>query len=99
MNDHKLDELLKNAREEVELPTSFQRQVWQEIAADSNRRMAPWAWWTSLIEWLARPLPAAAAWSLALFGGLLIGYMKPQPTTPADRAAAYAQTINPLAKM
>jgi hypothetical protein len=99
MNDSELDELLRGAREHLELPSSFQHQVWQKIDAGTKRKMPQWAWASAILEWLARPVPAAAAWSLALMGGLLMGVLKPQPAPPGAHAEAYAQMINPLAKM
>ena len=99
MNDDQLNELLRNTREDAELPPSFQRGVWQAIAADTARQKARWVWLNSLINVLAKPLPAAAAWSVALMAGLFIGTMKPQPPSQTARVAAYAQSINPLAKV
>lgn len=99
MNDDQLNELLRCTREEMELPSSFQRNVWQAIAADTARRKARWGWLDSLLLLLAKPLPAAVTCSLALLGGLLIGVAKPQPPSESLRIAAYAQSINPLAKV
>jgi len=99
MNDTELNNLLLGAREDVELPASFQREVWRAITASTARDQTRWAWLTGLIEWLARPLPAAAAWSLALLCGLLVGVLKPPAPPATTHAEAYAQMINPLAKM
>ena len=99
MNDHQLNELLLGAREEAVRPPSFQRGVWQAIAADTARREARWGWRNGLLGVLARPLPAAATWSLALMVGLFAGTLKPRPPSQVARVAAYAQSINPLAKV
>ena len=99
MNDDQLNELLSGAREEAELPPSFQRNVWQAIAADTARRKARWGWLDNLLLLLSKPLPAAATCSLALLAGLFIGVLNPQPPSQAVRVAAYAHSINPLAKV
>ena len=66
MNDHQLNELLLRTREEAVLPASFQRGVWQAIAARAAQREARWGWLDNLLGVLAKPLPAAAVWSLEL---------------------------------
>ena len=98
MNDDQLNELLSRSREAAELPLSFQRDVWQAIAANTARQKARWGWLNNILNVLAKPLPAAAAWSMALLAGLFIGTLKPQPPSQTARVAAYAQSINPLAK-
>lgn len=98
MNDDHLNELLRSSREDAELPPSFQHGVWQAIAADTSPQKARWGWLNNLLNLLAKPMPAAAAWSVALLAGLFIGTMKPQPPSQTARVAAYAQSINPLAK-
>ena len=98
MNDSQLNELLRQSREEAELPPSFQREVWQKIAAVKAREEARWGWIRPLLDWFTRPLAAAAAWALALMAGLLLGNLKAQSPTSEARAAAYAHFINPLAK-
>ena len=99
MNDDQINELLRRTREEAELPSSFQREVWRRIAHGTARQDARWSWLNGMLDWLAKPLPAAAAWSLALLAGLFIGTFKPQPPGSAARVVAYAQSINPLAKV
>ena len=99
MNDHQLNELLLRTREEAVLPASFQRGVWQAIAARAAQREARWGWLDNLLGVLAKPLPAAAVWSLALMAGLLAGTLKPLPPSHVVRVAAYAHSINPLAKI
>jgi hypothetical protein len=98
MNDDHLNQLLQFAREEAELPSSFQRQVWQAIAADTARREDRWGWINDLLLLLARPFPAAVTCSLALLGGALAGAARSSPPSESFQIAAYAQSINPLAK-
>jgi hypothetical protein len=98
MNDDELDRLLRAAQQNVELPPSFQRDVWRSIAADTARRDARWGWLYAMLGWLARPLPAATAWSLALFAGLVLGWATPPSPSTSVNVVAYAQFIDPLAK-
>jgi len=98
MKDDQLIDLLGRAREEAELPPSFQRGVWQAIEADAAQQRARWGWLNGLLNMFSKPLPAAAAWSLALLAGLLVGIVKPKPPSQTARAAAYVHSINPLAK-
>jgi hypothetical protein len=100
MNDRDLNAFLHVAREEAApLAASFQREVWQKIALAKEQRPRSWVWLQAFMAWIARPLPAAAAWSLALLCGMLIGILRTDTPSSADRTAAYVQSINPLAKM
>jgi len=96
MNDDHLNALLRVTREEIpSLPASFQREVWQRIAVRKERNQ----WFPAFLAWISRPLPAAAAWSLAVLCGMFLGFLRTDAAPTADKAAAYAQSINPLAKM
>jgi hypothetical protein len=53
-------------------------------------------WLETLINWLAKPLPATAACVLAIGAGLVAGGMVGD-TPPPSAVAFYADSINPLA--
>ncbi|MEI6715003.1 MAG: hypothetical protein WCO60_14690 [Verrucomicrobiota bacterium] len=99
MNDDELHQLLRHTQLDEQLPSSFQRDVWQKIAADEERMETRWSWLDGLLGWFTKPLPAAAAWSVALFVGLVLGNLRSQPVSSELRFAGYAQLINPLAKI
>jgi hypothetical protein len=99
MNDETLNRLLHTApAEEVALPPSFQRSVWQAIAADVARQQSRWRWLQGMFDWLAKPLPAAAACSLALVAGAVLGLTTPVHPSTSANIAAYAHFINPVTK-
>lgn len=98
MNDEELNRLLRTARQEVELPPSFQRDVWKAVTADVAQHEARWGWLHTMLSWFGKPLLAATAWSLALLAGLALGLAVPKSPSSSANVAAYAQFINPLTK-
>jgi hypothetical protein len=96
MNDTELNQMLHSWKAEANLPSSFQRDVWQRIEAAASRP-APARWLERFLNWIARPLPATAACALALAIGITAGGMAGGPHGKAA-AVAYADSINPLVK-
>lgn len=98
MNDDELHRLLRQHPAQVPLATSFDREVWSRIEAESTRTLG-----SLLADWLERTLglfarPLAAAVTLTLFatGGLALGWQWHRHDMEAHFAVAYQQAINPL---
>lgn len=99
MNDTELNRMLHAWKVEEYLPPSFPSEVWRRIEAAGSTTPAGAPWLESFLVWLARPLPAAASWSLALTLGLIAGGMTIDNSQAVDFAANYAHSISPLAKI
>ncbi|WP_206026374.1 hypothetical protein [Roseimicrobium sp. ORNL1] len=97
MKDEKLNDLLQTWKATVDLPTAFERSVWTRIEEKKPAPASSPEWLTAFFLWLARPIPAAATCALALTAGLLAGGIIQRPDVDS-RAAAYAQSIDPLAR-
>lgn len=98
MNDNELNRILHTWKIEEYLPSSFARDVWQRIEAADSKSSVGANWLESFLNWVARPLPAASAWSLALVLGLIVGGMTGDRPKVVDPAASYVHSISPLAK-
>lgn len=97
MNDTELNQMLHSWKAEANLPSSFQRDVWQRIEV-AGSRPASARWLELFLNWIARPLPATAVCALALAIGITAGGMAGGPASKTA-AVAYADSINPLAKV
>ena len=97
MNDEDLNQMLQSWRQEPELPPSFQRDVWHRIETAGASTSPVTAWFADLLNWLARPAPAIATCVLTLGVGFVAGGMVGSADS-GTKAAAYAYSIDPLAK-
>ena len=85
-----------------QVPGSFQREVWQRIAARQTAREA--AWWPRLAQWffalLVRPRFAFALVAASLFAGLGLAHMQARDANAKHwktLEVRYAASVNPLA--
>lgn len=98
MNDDELLDLIRQTHPKPEFPSSFQRDVWAQIAVvEQQSWTAQWRNWSeSLFRWVAQPAPAVALVTTMLMVGAGIGYL----TTPGDDISAsrnaYLTSINPV---
>lgn len=97
MNEDELNRMLHTWKAEVDLPPSFQRDVWRRIEAGKPATPVLARLLEPFLNWLARPLPATVACALALTVGLTAGSMV--GSANLQPAAAYAASINPVAKV
>jgi hypothetical protein len=104
MNDSDFDELsakLRVWKVEPRVPASFQREVWQSIAARQAAREA--AFWPHVMEWFAtqlvRPRYAVALFALSLSISVSLGLLRAQDVNARQwkkLEARYASSIDPL---
>lgn len=99
MNDNELNRILRTWKVEECLPPPFPGEVWRRIEAFGSTSAVNASWLESFLNWLAKPLPTTAAWSLALACGLIAGGMTGSNSQVTDPAANYAHSISPLAKI
>lgn len=107
MNNPDLDELsakLRTWKIEPRTSASFQRDVWQRIAARQTAREE--AFWPQLVQWvlslLARPQYALAMVAMSLAAGVGVAHLQAQDTNAKlekQLEARYATSVDPLAKM
>lgn len=89
MNDADLDRWLRALPQRVEVPSSFQRDVWTRIAQSTPRS----SWWQG--AWLAFVRPTAlvgAAAAVILVGAWFGRTALPEP----DGAVGYVQAVSPF---
>jgi len=97
-----LSQKLRAWKVEPQIPTGFQREVWQRIAAGQAARQD--TFWSATAQWLAsllvRPRFAVALVALSLGGSLAFAHLQAQDSNTRDwRAleARYASSVDPLA--
>ena len=73
--DADFDALLRSARPNALLPSTFQHTVWRriEVAAETTTSGQITQWLSTLFGLLARPLPASAAVMVMVGAGLWLG--------------------------
>ena len=98
MNEEHLNQLLHAWKVETETPPSFQREVWRRIELAEPPCPAPSGWLALFLNWVARPVPAVAVCAVALAVGITAGGFARSGPAPSA-AEAYADSINPLAKL
>ena len=68
MNDHELDSLIRQSHPRMELPASFNREVWERVSVASPASVL--GGWREIAEalflWISRPAPAVAVIALML---------------------------------
>jgi hypothetical protein len=87
---------------EPQIPTGFQREVWQRIAARQATREDAFA--PALLRWLSlqlvRPVYAVTLFALLLGSGVSYAHMQAQESNARNwrvLEARYADSVNPLA--
>jgi predicted thioredoxin/glutaredoxin len=87
---------------EPQIPGSFQREVWQRIAARQTERAE--AWWPRMVQWLStqlvRPQYATVLVVLSLSASIGIAHVQAQGTNAKLAKmleARYAASVDPLA--
>ena len=96
MTDSEIDALLRQSKPAVEMPPTFQAEVWRRIAVaeESSLGRKVGGWLEMLLSWVGRPLGAAALCALTVGGGLLLGgRVKPQGS---DGRVAYLESVSPF---
>ncbi|WP_035608010.1 hypothetical protein [Haloferula sp. BvORR071] len=94
MNDSDFDDLLRSARGDRPLPTSFRQQVWRRIENDAAA--LPLRWYHRVFAAVTKPWGAAAGFAATVAIGLALGLI----TTPKEdsSASSYAYSISPFAQ-
>ncbi|MEN9284815.1 MAG: hypothetical protein RLZZ179_2308 [Verrucomicrobiota bacterium] len=99
MTDTELDGLLRQSKLHVEMPPTFQAEVWRRIAmaeeASLWRRVAHWL--EMPLGWVAKPLGAVALCALTVAGGLLLGGR--EKSRRPDGRVAYLESVSPFVVM
>jgi len=93
MNDFEIDDLLRSANQQVSIPRSFRRNVWNRIessAMDSPRAVV---WIHRILTTLTRPVGVAATITLAGVLGLWLGASGPDG---ADAKLDYVKAVSPF---
>lgn len=98
MNDDELHRLLRQHPARAQLASSFDREVWSRIEAESTRTLG-----SLLADFTGRALallarPSAAAATLVVFAvnGFGFGWYAHQKELESRAAVAYQQAVNPL---
>ena len=95
---------LRTWKVEPQVPGSFQREVWQRIAARQTAREE--AFWPQLVQWvsaqLVRPRYAMALVAVSLTASVGVAHIQAQDTNARlskQLEARYATSVDPLAMM
>ena len=95
---------LRTWKVEPQVPGSFQREVWQRIAARQTAREE--AFWPQLVQWvsaqLVRPRYAMALVAVSLSASIGVAHIQAQDTNVKlgkQLEARYATSVDPLAMM
>lgn len=94
MNDPDFDDLLRSARGNLPLPSSFRQAVWRRIETDavvSGRQ-----WWSGVLAIITRPWGAVTGLAATVALGLWLGAVTPHGEE--RNRAAYADSISPFAQ-
>ena len=105
MSDFESNDLstrLRAWKVEPQVPDSFQREVWQRIAARQTARDT--SFWSQLRQWFStqfvRPQYATALIVLSLMGSIGVAHLEARETNARNLKALesrYAASIDPLA--
>jgi hypothetical protein len=99
MNDDELHSLIRQSHPRLELPASFNREVWASIAIAEQQfwPVQQWRlWWHDLFFWVARPAPAAVMVATMLVAGIWLGNLTSSGADVGAQRNAYIASINPL---
>lgn len=98
MNDDSLHRLLRQYPARAQLDSSFDREVWSRIEAESTRTFGHQL--NEMVDrffsLVTRPLAAAITFAVFALGGLVLGWQWHQKDMNERAAIAYQQAINPL---
>ncbi len=95
MNDSELDNLLRATCDEVPLPPSFNREVWQRIENAESEVPAEIIIFPPVMNRITRPWGAVAGIAAMVTLGLWLGAATVPETKDAKQA--YAESISPFA--
>lgn len=98
MTDDELTRLIRDNSPPPEFPASFQRQVWQRIAAFESKTFGATLehFAATYLTWLSRPaIAVAVAVTIVVFGAGLGGIASERKNEDALKNA-YAASINPF---
>jgi len=98
MNDHDLDSLIRQTHPKLDMPASFNREVWERISvAGQDSWGAKWHEFAdALFLWIARPAPALAVFTVMLMAGAGLGGLTMKESSASAQRTAYFASINPL---
>ena len=95
MNDSQFDDLLRTARAEVPLPSSFRQGVWRRIESAVPEPRRGLDWLHPLMAAFLRPWGAAAGMAATVAAGIWLGAASIPEAK--DAKAVYAESISPFA--
>ena len=98
MNDHEFDCLIRQSHPRMELPASFNREVWEHVSVASPASVL--GGWSEIAEafflWISRPAPAVAVIAVMLIFGASLGGLTVRESSASAQRSAYFASINPL---
>jgi len=98
MNDHELDSLIRQSHPKMELPASFNREVWERVSVASP--VSAIGSWREIVDglllWIAKPVPAVAVITVMLAAGAGLGGFTVSESSASAQRTAYFASINPL---
>lgn len=96
MTDSELDALLRDTSKTVEVPPTFQREVWRRIETASSRSLAHRlrGFVEALLLPVTRPALASVVLLLTIAGGVSLGVRNATAAGPDD--TAYAEAVSPF---
>ena len=98
MTDDELLHQLRAARPAVDFPAHFQRETWSRIeAAELSSAAGSPGFWGTLLQWVARPVPAMAAVAVMIGGGCLLAVLAGKAHHRQMAEAGYLRSISPFA--
>ena len=95
MNDSELDDLLRFADRQIQLPASFRHNVWSRIELASLERSNRWTWLENAFSALARPLGAVTTVAALGILGLWLG--SAGMSDRGDSKISYVESVSPFA--
>jgi len=98
MNDDELHSLIRQSHPRLELPASFNREVWTRIAVAGKESWSN-RWHEiahALFLWIAKPAPALALFTAMLMAGAGLGGLTVKESSASAQRTAYLASINPL---
>lgn len=94
MNDSELDKLLRSAGNELPLPVSFNRTVWQRIESSASESFGFRGWLERVSYQLTKPLAATTA--VIAMTALGLGLGADSASHPENLKTAYVQSVSPF---
>lgn len=98
MNDHEIDSLIRQSHPNMELPSSFNREVWERISVVSSAHAL--TGWREIADalffWIGRPAPSFAMFTVMLMAGVGLGGLTAKESGASAQRTTYFASINPL---